>query len=157
MSNDELFRRVFGIYAEEFWAYPEEKMLDWLTSNVPDTNVWDLISRQAAIDAIKDYIVDPDKAVSKYEDNVFNYNAGLKSAAQAVVDLPSAQPEQKKGKWIDEKINSYTSRTYCSECGNSAPFICVSGDYYGRYMHGEINKTEFCPHCGADMRIAEIK
>lgn len=61
--------------------------------------------------------------------------------------------KRKKGKWIDEKINSYTSRTYCSECGNSAPFICVSGncDYYGRNMHGELNKTKFCPNCGAEM------
>ena len=36
MSNAELFKKVFGIYAEEFWAYPKEKMLDWLTSDVPD-------------------------------------------------------------------------------------------------------------------------
>lgn len=64
-----------------------------------------------------------------------------------------SEPERKKGKWIDEKINSYTLRTYCSECGNSAPFICVSGDcdYYGRNMHGKLNKTKFCPNCGAEM------
>ena len=35
MTNAELFKKVFGIYAEEFWAYPEEKMLDWLTSDAP--------------------------------------------------------------------------------------------------------------------------
>lgn len=66
-------------------------------------------------------------------------------------DLPSAEPERKNGQWIDEKINSYTSRTYCSECGNSAPFICVYGDHYGRNMQGETNKTKFCPNCGAEM------
>lgn len=65
-------------------------------------------------------------------------------------ELPSAQP-RKRGKWVYEKINSYTSRMYCSECGNSAPFICVSDDYYGVHMHGEINKTNFCPNCGAEM------
>ena len=59
----------------------------------------DTISRQAAITEIKSYIVDPDKAVSEYEDNVFNYNAGLKSAVQAVVDLPPAQP-QPESRWI---------------------------------------------------------
>ena len=52
-----------------------------------------VIYKQAAIDAIKEYIVDPNHAISEYEDNVFNYNAGLKSAVQAIVDLPSAQPE----------------------------------------------------------------
>jgi len=62
------------------------------------------------------------------------------------------QPERKKGRWIHEKINSYTSRIYCSECGNAAPSRCVSDDYYGVHMHGEINKTKFCPNCGADMR-----
>ena len=51
MNNAELFKKVFGIYAEEFWAYPEEKMLDWLTSNaVPDRNVGGMIFRQDAID-----------------------------------------------------------------------------------------------------------
>ena len=66
--------------------------------------------------------------------------------------LPSAEPERKKGKWIDEKINSYTSRTYCSECGSSAPFVYESDDYYGNHAHGETAKTKFCPNCGADMR-----
>ena len=39
MTNAELFKKVFGIYAEEFWAYPEEKMLDWLTSDTRQTMV----------------------------------------------------------------------------------------------------------------------
>lgn len=69
-----------------------------------------------------------------------------------LITIAIKEPEQKKGKWIYEKINSYTSRTYCSECGKSAPFICVSDDYYGRNMHGETNKTKFCPNCGAEMR-----
>lgn len=39
MTNAELFKKVFGIYAEEFWAYPEEKMLAWLTSDAPTEDV----------------------------------------------------------------------------------------------------------------------
>lgn len=65
---------------------------------------------------------------------------------------PNAEQERKKGQWIDEKINSYTSRTYCSECGSSAPFVYKSDDYYGNHAHGETAKTKFCPNCGADMR-----
>ena len=39
MNNAELFKKVFGIYAEEFWAYPKDKMLDWLAYDVPERNV----------------------------------------------------------------------------------------------------------------------
>lgn len=39
MNNAELFKKVFGIYAEEFWAFPEEKMLDWIAFDVPDSYV----------------------------------------------------------------------------------------------------------------------
>ena len=92
----------------------------------------DLIRREEAIDAM--------------------IMLGIKKAVPILVTLPSAEPEQKKGEWIDEKINSYTSRTYCSECGSSALFVYKSDDYYGNHAHGEIAKTKFCPNCGADMR-----
>ena len=50
--------------------------------------------------------------------------------------LPSAQPERKKGKWIDN--------TFCSECGwiheVESGFI------------GSVKRFNFCPNCGADMR-----
>lgn len=55
------------------------------------------------------------------------------------------------GKWIFEETDEY-KRTYCSVCGASAPFICISEDFYGRRLHGRIRKTKFCPNCGADMR-----
>lgn len=64
----------------------------------------------------------------------------------------------KTGKWIVEETDEY-KRTYCSECGGSAPFECVSDDYYGRRFHGETRKTKFCPNCGAMMsgEMAEPK
>lgn len=37
MNNAELFKKIFGIYAEEFWAFPTEKMLDWIASDAPDS------------------------------------------------------------------------------------------------------------------------
>lgn len=48
--------------------------------------------------------------------------------------VPSDAPERKKGKWIDGK---------CSACGEHAPFWPMASTYY---------KSDFCPHCGADMR-----
>ena len=54
--------------------------------------------------------------------------------------LPSAEPERKKGEWID----TTWKHTYkCSECGNFLEFHGVNA---GR---GDAN---FCPNCGADMR-----
>jgi rRNA maturation endonuclease Nob1 len=31
MNRAEIFRQVFGIYAEEFWAKSEQEMLEWIT------------------------------------------------------------------------------------------------------------------------------
>ena len=49
--------------------------------------------------------------------------------------LPSAQPERKKGKWIDKSGGIEGAWNYCSVCGEQA-----------------IDLYDFCPNCGADMR-----
>ena len=32
MTNSEKFKQLFGIYATELWAMPEEKFLEWLNA-----------------------------------------------------------------------------------------------------------------------------
>ena len=32
MNNAEKFKQLFGIYATELWAMPEEKFLEWLNA-----------------------------------------------------------------------------------------------------------------------------
>ena len=49
--------------------------------------------------------------------------------------LPSAEPERKKGKWIDNRDVSWM----CSECGK---WLDV--------LQGDIDMN-YCPNCGADM------
>ena len=50
-------------------------------------------------------------------------------------ELPSAQPERKKGKWIGK----YPVTSACSEC-----------DYL---IHdSKVKVFAYCPNCGADMR-----
>lgn len=87
----------------------------------------DTISRQAAIDALKE---------------AFNPSITNFVKAKMVIDnLPSEQPERPKGKWIPQdhnKSNGMASTLVfyypkCSECGHSG------------------NYTNFCPRCGADM------
>ena len=76
----------------------------------------------------------------------------VKPTHECVEPVGNSDTLRPKGKWSYEKINSYSERTYCSECGSHAPFEYVTDDHYGRHAHGEIRKTNFCPNCGADMR-----
>lgn len=91
----------------------------------------DVISRQEALDALADMHCKSD------EDG---YVWIIRSDAWARIDaLPPAQPEHKKGKWVDD--------TYCSECGwaneTDPGFI------------GSVDGFNFCPRCGIDMREDE--
>ena len=89
----------------------------------------DLISRQEAIDAI---------IAETYMDGAYGY-ADCKDLVDTLENLPSAQPEQKKGKWV------YDSESY--PLGNPA-------GYYNCNQCGEsvLCKSNYCPNCGADMR-----
>lgn len=95
-----------------------------------------LIDKQAAIDAMR--------TMQTYklfvgDDLLLIDQAG---AMTELMLLPSAQPEQKKGKWIPQDLNRHDGMTStavyyypkCSICGTNA------------------NYTNFCPNCGADMR-----
>ena len=37
MNRSEKFLKVFGIYSEEFWAMPEQEMLEWINGEADDT------------------------------------------------------------------------------------------------------------------------
>ena len=60
--------------------------------------------------------------------------------------LPSAQPERKRGRWINVVKNPHvgTFLYKCSECGDRCYEMPVLAD-------GE-PVLDFCPTCGADMR-----
>lgn len=111
MSNAELFKKVFGIYAEEFWAYSEEKMLDWLTSDVPEMEVGDTISRQAAIDAAMN-----DSLIINAMDSVKDgdIHRTKRAIVRLLASLPHAQPEQQ---WVPIKTRPMTEeeRRYWEE------------------------------------------
>ena len=66
---------------------------------------------------------------------------GVRDALRAIENIPSAEPERKKGEWIydTERVagDGWTySQYHCSECG----FQEIGG------------LANFCPHCGAEMR-----
>lgn len=119
----------------------------------------DLISRQAAIDAINEHLefvtsgLGSDSEVKKIYKIAYNHTIDVISI------LPDIQPEQKIGQWIYKERNilintgrvSYgengavqekrwakVKKPYCSECG--------------WYENSEYEATPYCPNCGAHMK-----
>lgn len=99
----------------------------------------DLISRQVAIDSLCDNCETVDSKCAHYPCKRY----------LAIRDLPSAQPERKKGEWRtilyhipDEGDELYEH--YCSECKKT---VMISSLKKGRF--------NYCPTCGARMRGGE--
>lgn len=86
----------------------------------------DLVSRKAAIDAVNGVIAD-------YIPTLYGrYEALPLEMAMAIKRLPSAQPEQKTGRWIERDSNGVWQ---CDQCRK----YCL------------IYKAHHCPNCGAYM------
>ena len=118
----------------------------------------DAISRAAAIDAVKKNTF---RLTFAEEQNCEGHVAWSANAVYsdvmegALLELPSAQPERKTGRWIP--VDSYTAfggdeatwlahgnpiaYHYCSECKNHAYAL----------EDGEDLLSDFCPNCGSPM------
>lgn len=91
----------------------------------------DLISRQAAIDAVHD----------EFDGCLVWDESGEHTAdeVERILDtLPSVQPEQRKGKWIHPYHYGLALPEH--ECS-----VCHEWEYAD-------TESKFCPNCGADMR-----
>lgn len=96
----------------------------------------DLISRQSAIEALKRA-----EALTR----AFGYHFVI----DTIRELPSAQPERKKGKWIYGEDEYGIDGYHCDKCGFFVPW-----DYTHKFIDF-IKDYHFCPNCGADMRPTE--
>lgn len=70
----------------------------------------------------------------------------------AIEDAPTIE-ERKKGKWI--RMSDADGDYYCcSQCGEELPRYMTEIPSWDRpYPHKKsIDKTDFCPNCGSDMR-----
>ena len=92
----------------------------------------DLIRRQDAVSRISDLLM-----IELQGKRLPTWN----EVYNAINDIPSADPERQKGKWI--KVGHWGRSYKCDQCGNILDFDGVNA---GR---GDAN---FCPNCGADMR-----
>ena len=86
----------------------------------------DTISRQEAI-----------KEVRELAFSLYGYDATniISCAINRLQNLPPAEPERKKGKWIDD--------TYCSICG-------WANEVESGFI-GSVEGFNFCPNCGKEM------
>ena len=108
----------------------------------------DLIERQAAIDALR-YVQHrftvADEAggmgAVKWSEDVI-YSA---AAERVLIELPSVQPERKRGKWVGHSLQNglYSlDEDTCSVCGHSFYQISETGCLWN-----------YCPNCGAKMEV----
>lgn len=101
------------------------------------------MTREEAIQILKDW---DGYFIGHGSDDV---NEALNIAVEAI-------KAQKVGKWIDEDINEWTHKVFCSECGCTPPFVHVgSSDIYSVCGYGITIKTKFCANCGARMIESE--
>ena len=111
------------------------KALPSAQPSATDTNVGgNLIDRKAAIDAVTAYL-----KISSMSKTLGN----MTSIPEILDQLPSAEPERKKGKWISTDDGWDGEYFVCSECG--CPWTLIEGS-------PEDNGMNFCPNCGAYMR-----
>lgn len=109
----------------------------------------DLISRQAAIEALYDWEMTYD-----WDDHCRKEDpkpAYIVSPSDVIEELSSAQPERKKGKWEEIEVipeayditgvKTWASKMQCNQCGFTTFAI-----------EGKFAQYDYCPNCGADMR-----
>ena len=98
----------------------------------------DVIYRSDAIKAVWKPIVYPNAVI---------FDALKRAIESEISNIPSAQPERKKGKWIYGEHDVAMCDGYrCNRCGFFVPW-----DYEHKFIDF-INDYHYCPNCGAYMR-----
>ena len=117
----------------------QKEALDMAIKALKQQPCGDCISRQAAIDALDVLCQEHRYKIPGKIETYSQYNEAwqdaLDRAEGAIFNLPSAQPERKKGKWI------YDGDCYiCDQCKSA----------FGWWADSQT--SNYCPNCGADMR-----
>lgn len=93
----------------------------------------DLISRRATIDFIKNH-----SYLVRYDGNSIEQGMTVTGIEQALNEMPSIQPKQKTGRWIDIMVEGMPAQA-CDQCNTFYPLAYTGGGH------------KYCPNCGAKM------
>lgn len=88
----------------------------------------DLIDRQMLLDALHDRLRHPKTP---------EQSPGIAAAEKLVKKQPAIQP--KRGEWLEVDLSGYSDH---------------NDIHCGRCFRPVTEKTNYCPHCGADMRTS---
>ena len=105
----------------------------------------DLISRQAAIDALRDVLV-PQEDIGFGDELTDGYNDGINMAITTISGIPSTQPDslvRPSARWMS--IGHKRARI-CSRCFADEPY---------KFADHDADVYDFCPYCGAKMEVSE--
>lgn len=97
----------------------------------------DLISREYALAKLSELFV-PEK-YERVDFGRIGYNHAIADAEATIRFLPSAEPQRKRGKWIERDEDCTWE---CSACGE--PWTLIEGT-------PKQNGMNYCPNCGAKM------
>ena len=66
---------------------------------------------------------------------------------KALDEIPSAEPERKKGEWIE-----YPDCLGYEDAYSDDHIVCSECEHVFSICNNCTEEFDFCPHCGADMR-----
>lgn len=101
----------------------------------------DLISKQAVIEHLSKRLYET--ALNNVDKSEVYTDIAENRLTVWVDELPSIQPKEKTGQWIDNTVAFYRE---CSECG-----ALVTNGMENIFLHLEGKKLNYCPNCGAKM------
>jgi DNA-directed RNA polymerase subunit RPC12/RpoP len=103
----------------------------------------DLVSKQAVIEHLSKRLYET--ALNNVDKSEVYTDIAENRLTVWVDELPSVQPKEKTGQWIDNTVAFYRE---CSECG-----ALVTNRMEKIFLHLEGKKLNYCPNCGAKMEV----